>query len=124
MLACSDMFRKLSTAIVQTGSYVPAAERGFHWGMLAAACPDLLSVGLPPRSGTAPMTKPFTEASNLPLSPLVALLAIGTMSPAACSKASIWVLLPYVPVLDTQAALYVSHPFQQSCSESCSGLHC
>lgn len=27
------------------------------------------------------MMNPFTEASNLPLSPLVALLATGTMSP-------------------------------------------
>lgn len=74
--------------------------------MLAAACAALPSVGLPPRSGTAPMTKPFTEASNLPLSPLVALLAIGTMSPAVCSGDSLWMLLPCMPVRDTMQATF------------------
>ena len=47
------------------------------------------------------MTKPFTEASNLPLSPLVALLAIGTMSPAIDTKATLLLLLLRSTMHDT-----------------------
>ena len=55
------------------------------------------------------MTKPFTEASNLPLSPLVALLAIGTMSPALAAKTSIQVVLSCIPLLNNDAGRVCCH---------------
>ena len=59
----------------------PPAERGAQAGIEAAAAAALPSAGLPPLSGTSPIRILFTDASNFPLSPLVALLVAAKMSP-------------------------------------------
>lgn len=64
------------------GLQVPlAVDRGAQAGMEAAAAAALLSVVLPPLSGTAPMRMLLTVASNFPLSPLVALHVTASTSP-------------------------------------------
>lgn len=57
------------------------ACRGAQAGIAAAAAACRPSAGRPPLSGTFPMTMLFTVASNLPLSPLVALLVTARTSP-------------------------------------------
>ena len=57
------------------------AERGAQAGMDPAAAAALPSAGRPPLSGTAPIMMLFTVASNLPLSPLVALQVTAITSP-------------------------------------------
>ena len=77
-----NMSKRYSHHRVLQKADVRFVERGAQSGMEAAVAAARPSVGRPPLSGTLPMITLFTVASNLPLSPLVALLVTAMTSPA------------------------------------------